>query len=467
LNGDIRVRLGSRALQILVMLIERAGDLVAKEELMARAWPDSCVEDNNLKVQVAALRRAFNTGSESRQFIATSNGRGYRFIAPVERAGAQIQWTGGSADARRASNNLPALSERIFGRESTVNALTAQLSRHRFITVAGTGGIGKTTVALAVAQRLLGSYHDGIWFLDLTPIRDPRLIPGALGSAFGIRIDPKDPVKDLLKSLRDRQLLLLLDGCEHLVTAVAALATQLVSTAHNAHVLVTSRECLRAPGERVHRLAPLQVPPVAHVMTAAEATAYSAVELFVERATACVEHFKLTDVDAAVVADICRKLDGLPLAIELAASRMDAFSPPELLGLLQNRRDILTQSARGALPRHQTLAAALDWSYELLSDAEKAFLRHLSVFDVPFSIDAARAVAADAAIPGPTATATLASLVSKSLVCAQSSAGKTVYRLLNTTRAYAFEKLATGTMLDTAPRRLTSHHPNNSSGKEG
>lgn len=467
LNGDIRVRLGSRALQILALLIERAGELVPKEELIARAWPDTCVAESNLKVQIAALRRAFSTGADCRQFIATSNGRGYRFVATVERAGAHIQWTAGSAAVRRASNNLPALTERILGRKAAVSALTEQLTQHRFLTLAGTGGIGKTTVAVAVAQRLLGSYPDGIWFLDLTLIRDPRLIPSALGSALGIRVDATDPVTELLRSLRDRQLLIVLDGCERLVTAAAAFATQLVRAVRNAHVLVTSRECLRVPGERVHRLAPLEVPPVTPLLTAAEVTAYSAAELFVERATASVQHFKLADVDAAAVAEICRQLDGLPLAIELAATRMDAFSPRELLGLLQNRRDILAQSARSALPRHQTLAAALDWSYELLSDTERVLLRHLSVFDAPFSIDSASAIAADTAIPRLTVTETLANLVSKSLVCAQSSAGKTLYSLLKTTRAYAFEKFSTGGMLETTPQRLTAHRCDNSSGKEG
>jgi predicted ATPase/DNA-binding winged helix-turn-helix (wHTH) protein len=467
LNGDVRVRLGSRALQILVMLVERSGELVSKEELIACAWPDTCVEDNNLKVQIAALRRVLSPEAESPQFIATSNGRGYCFVAAVERASAHIQWTAGAPLERGPTNNLPALTYRVLGRESTVNALTEQLSRHRLVTLTGTGGIGKTTVAVTVAQRLLGSYPDGVGFLDLASVRDPRLIPGTLGSAFGIGVEVQDSTTQLLRSFRERRILVVLDNCEHLVTAAAAFAAQLVSALPHAHVLVTGRECLRAPGERVHRLAPLEVPPVNRTLTAAEATAYSAVALFVERATASVEHFELTDADASSVAEICRKLDGLPLAIELAATRMDAFAPQELLGLLQSRRDILTQSARYALPRQQTLEASLEWSYELLSDSEKTLLCHLSAFDLPFSIESACAVAADEGISRATIIETLAGLVSKSLVCAQKSGGNTRYHLLNTTRAYALEKHVTDGMLDSVPRRLSAQHRDTRFGKEG
>ena len=467
LNGDMRVRLGGRALQILAILVERAGELVPKEELIARVWPDTCVEESNLKVQIAALRKVFGSRAESRQFISTSNGRGYCFAAAVERDGAQIQWSAGLPVERRPTHNLPALPYRVLGRESAVDALAEQLTRHRLITLAGPGGIGKTTVAVSLAQRLLDSYPDGIGFLDLASVRDPQHIPGMFASAFAIGVSGSEPAIGWLRSLRDRQILVVLDNCEHFVAAAASFAAQLTSAIPRAHVLVTSRECLRTPGERVHRLAPLEVPPGGPALRATEAMTYSAVELFVERATASLEQFKLTDAEAPAVAEICRKLDGLPLAIELAATRMDAFCPQELLGLLQSRRDILTQSARHASPRQHSLVATLEWSYELLSVSEKNLLRHLSVFDQPFSIESARALAAQAVIPDPTLIETLASLVAKSLICAERFDGKTRYHLLNTTRAYAFEKHASEGMLDPVVQRRLSRHRENGSGKDG
>jgi len=443
LHGDVRVQLGSRALQILVMLIERAGELVSKEELIARVWANTCVEESNLKVQIATLRKVFGSHAESRQFIATSNGRGYCFVAPVERAGAPIQWTAGLPVERRPSHDLPALPYRVLGRESAVNTLAQQLSQHRLITLAGPGGIGKTTVAVTLAHQLLESYPDGIGFLDLAPVRDPSGIAAVFASAFALRGCAGEPTTEWLRSLRERQILVVLDNCEHIVTAAAAFAAQLTSAMPRAHVLVTSRECLRAAGERVHRLAPLEVPPAATALSASEAMAYSAVELFVDRANASVARFELTDADTPAVAEICRKLDGLPLAIELAATRMDAFCPKELLSLLQSRRDILIQSARHATPRHQSLMATFEWSYELLCASEKSLLCHLSVFDQPFSIESARTLAAQRDIPDPIFIETLASLVAKSLIGAERIAGKTQYHLLATTRAYAVEKRVT------------------------
>jgi len=443
LNGDVRVRLGSRALQILVILVARAGELVPKEELIARVWANTCVEESNLKVQIAALRKLFGSRAESRRFIATSNGRGYCFVAPVERGGTHIQWTAESPVERRPTHNLPALPYRVLGRDSAVDALAEQLTRHRLITLAGPGGIGKTTVAVTLAQRLLDSYPDGIGFLDLASVREPSQIPRVFSSVFALRMSADEPATEWLRSLRERQILVVLDNCEHLVTAAATFAAQLASAIPRAHILVTSRECLRTPGERVHRLAPLDVPPAAAALSATEAMTYSAIELFVDRATASVEQFRLTDAEVPAVAEICRKLDGLPLAIELAATRMDAFGPQELLGLLQSRRDLLTQSARLASPRHQSLVTTLEWSYELLSAPEKALLCNLSVFDRSFSIESARTLAAQSGITDPTFIQTLASLVAKSLICAERIAGnQTQYHLLATTRAYAFEKRA-------------------------
>jgi predicted ATPase/DNA-binding winged helix-turn-helix (wHTH) protein len=414
LEGDAPVRLGSRALEILIALVERAGELVSKNELMARVWPNTVVEENNLKVHVATLRRVLGDGQPGRRYLATVPGRGYRFVAPVSLAKPRKPLAQPSAAPERA-HNLPASQTRALGRGDTISALLDQLPRRRFITIVGAGGIGKTTVALAVAEALIAAYEHGIRFVDLAPLRDPHFVPGALASALGLAIQSDNAVPDLITYLQDKQMLLVLDSCEHVIEMAAALAERVLNGAAGVQILATSREPLRAKGERVHRLSPLELPPNSSGLTAAEALAFPSVQLFVERAAATLDGFELDDADAPIVADICRKLEGMPLAIELAASRTDAFGVRQLSALLNDRFRLLTHGRRAALPRHRTLIAALDWSYEFLPEDERILLRRLSVFAGAFTLDSARAVAADAnfdVVEG------VANLVAKSLVSA-------------------------------------------------
>lgn len=455
LEGTTPVRLGSRALAILATLVERPGEVVSKAELVARVWPSTVVEESNLKVNMSALRRALGEGQPSRRYVATVTGHGYRFVASVQVSAPRTSPTPATAPG---PHNLPASSTRTIGRADTIGALLKQLPRHRLITVVGAGGIGKTTVALAVAEALIASYDHGVWLVDLAPLRDASLVSTALASSLGLTISSQDPVVALTDYLRDRRMLIVLDNCEHLIEAAAALAERLISSASGVHILATSREPLRIRGERVHRLAPLGNAPASGGLTAAEALTFPAVQLFVERAMASVEDFELQDPDAPVVAAICRKLDGIALAIELAATRIDAFGPRELSSLLDDRLRLLKQDRRTALPRHRSLAAALDWSYELLSMDERSVLNRLSVFAGAFSLESAGAVAADGRMTGRDVINGIENLVAKSLVAANASGAAVRYRLLDTTRSYALQKLTESGELDTLVRRHAEHH---------
>ncbi|MGX9431672.1 MULTISPECIES: ATP-binding protein [Bradyrhizobium] len=453
LENERPVRLGSRALEILIALVERAGELVSKNELMARVWPHTVVEESNLKTHIANLRRILGDGQPGRRYLATVPGRGYCFVAPVEFL--ELEPPPQLSDTTERAHNLPALQTRAVGRDDTINVLLNQLPQHRFITVAGAGGIGKTTVALAVAEALIASYEHGVRFVDLGPLRDPHLVPGALASALGLAIHSDDAVPGLISHLEDKRMLLVLDSCEHVIEAAATLAEQILRGASAIHVLATSREPMRAKGERVHRLLPLEFPLDSAGLTASQALSFASVRLFVERASANIEGFELKDTDAPAVAGICRKLEGIPLAIELAATRVDAFGIRQLSILLDDRIRLLKYDRRTALPRHQTLAAALDWSYEFLPEHERALLRRLSVFSSFLTLDSASAVAANA---NSDVVEDLASLVAKSLVSADVSGGVVQYRLLDTTRAYAMQKLTESGEFQQYVRRHAEHH---------
>jgi predicted ATPase len=341
----------------------------------------------------------------------------------------------------------------MVGRAEFVNAIADQLPERRFITIVGPGGIGKTTVALAAAERRIAFYQDGARLVDLAPLTDPLLVPSALASVLGAAIRSEKPIPGLVNFLKDKQLLLVLDGCEHVIEPAAALAVEVLKGAPGVHILATSREPLRAEGERVQRLAPLGLPPESARLTAAEALTFPAIQLFVERAAASLDGFKLSDADAPIVADICRRLDGIALAIELAASRVDALGLRDLAARLNDRFRLLTRGRRTALPRHQTLSATLDWSYEFLPESERVILRRLGVFAGSFTLGAASAVTATAEIAASEVVDCIANLVAKSLVAADVGGAIVRYRLLETMRAYALAKLTERGELNEVARR--------------
>src|SRR5712691_2921241 len=394
LEGDKPVRLGSRALDLLSALVERPGELVGKDELMARAWRDTFVEEGNLKFQIGALRRALGDGRGGRRYIATSPGQGYRFVAPVSVAQAPAAASLPAAPTRQ-NHNLPQQLTRLIGRADAVSRIVARLQRHRLLSIVGPGGIGKTSVALAAAETLINTYEHGAWLIDLGPLADPRLVPSALATVLGFDIRSDDPVSDLVTALRDRRLLLVLDNCGHVIEAAAGLAVSVLKGTAGVHILATSREPLRVEAEHVQRLPPLSSGSPSDRFGAAEALAFPAIELFVERTAECLGEFELTDPDAPIVAEICRKLDGIPLAIELAAARVETFGVRGLATHLDDRFRLLTSGRRSGPPRHRTLRAALDWSYDVLSEAERAVLRRLGIFMGGFTLDAACAVVAD------------------------------------------------------------------------
>jgi predicted ATPase/DNA-binding winged helix-turn-helix (wHTH) protein len=440
LERDKPVRLGSRAFDILAALVERAGEVVGKEQLIARAWPQTFVEESNLKIQVSALRRALGDGQGGNRYVITVPGRGYNFVAPVRRDEPSRALPPPTV-ASAVMHNLPFAVTRMIGREEAVAALVSRLSRQRLVTVVGPGGIGKTTVALAVAERVTANYEHGVWLVDLAPLGDSRLVPSAVATVLGLETRTGDPLPALVAALRDNRMLLLLDNCEHVIDAAAGLAAALLGGAPGVSILATSREPLGVTGEFQYHLGPLDLPRASSRLTAAEAATFPAVQLFVERVTAIVEDFALTDANAPLVVEICRRLDGLPLAIEFAAPRVEVLGIEGLAARLDDSLQLLGVRRRTTMPRHRTMRAVVDWSYGLLSEDEQLFFRALGIFAGGFTVEAAAAVATDAANTRTVAIDRLADLVAKSLVVADVSGTKPRFRLLDTTRAYAIEKL--------------------------
>jgi predicted ATPase/DNA-binding winged helix-turn-helix (wHTH) protein len=435
LEGESPVRLGSRARDLLIALIEQAGQVITKEALNARVWPNIVVEEGSLRVHVAALRKALRDGKEGRRYIANVPGRGYSFVGKV----VATDEPDPAADA--PPEPVPPLSmARLFGRAEVVETLSNRLAQQRLITITGPGGIGKTSVALAVADRMGAGVADGVCIVDFAPLADSKLVPTALASALGIGVLSENPLPSLMALLRSRDMLIVLDNCEHVIDAAALLAESLVQGGARLRVLATSREPIRVPGEMLFRLAPLAMPEISDGLTAPIAMTYSAVQLFVERAAMCLGEFSLTDAHAPAVANICRRLDGIPLAIEMAAGRVDAFGIAGLAGVLDDRFRLAMRGRRTALPRHQTLNTTLDWSYQLLPETERLVLRRLAVFAGFFTITEATGVLVEDGGTDNTLES-IANLVSKSLLVVNLETPVGTYRLLETTRAYALQKL--------------------------
>jgi predicted ATPase/DNA-binding winged helix-turn-helix (wHTH) protein len=437
------LRLGSRALDLLIALVDSGKDLISKEDLLKRVWPDTFIEEANLRVHVAALRKLLGDEGTGDQYIGTVAGRGYCFVAPVvrldEAAGHPV--SAQPAPPAEAARHLPASITRVIGRSESVDAIASQLVRRRFVTVVGPGGIGKTTVALAVAAHLVDSYQHRVCFVELASLSDPRLIPGALASVLGLATLGDQPIAALVAHLQNKSMLIVLDNCEHALDAVAVLAESLLRGAPGVHLLATSRQPLRGDGEFLYHLTALAVPPRDGKPSISEALGFSAVELFAERAAAALDSFELTADNVATVVDICHRLDGIPLAIELAAARVDLFGVEGLASRLNDCFSILTKGRRTALPRHQTLRATLDWSFELLSDAEKVVLPRLATLIGEFTMEAAIALGSGTERAPVDLVDIITGLIEKSLVATDLSGNVVHYRLLSTTRAYALEKL--------------------------
>lgn len=430
--------MGSRALDLLIALISAPNEIVGKKELMARVWPDVIVEEGSLRFHMAGLRKALGDGKDGARYIATLPGRGYCFVAPVSHAGVSGDDVPVSAPSFPHAN-LPSRLSRMVGRDDDVLRVSAQLSASRFVTIVGAGGVGKTTVAIAVGHHLVDAFSGAVLFVDLGMLSDPGLVTTAVASMLGLSVQSADATPNLIAYLRNKRILLILDTCEHLVDAVAVLAASIVDAASQIHILATSREALRVESEHIYRLDALAYPPDDPGLTAAVVQTFPATQLFVERALASGARLDITDAEALLVASICRKLDGVALAIELAARRVESHGLQQTAALLDQRLTLLWLGSRIAPPRQKTLQATLDWSFGLLTELERLVLRRLAVFVGHFTLDAALEVVTSAALDRPTVLGAIDSLVAKSIVATRPIGAMMRYRLLDTTRAYVLE----------------------------
>jgi predicted ATPase/DNA-binding winged helix-turn-helix (wHTH) protein len=453
-KDGVPLKIGSRALDVLTTLVAHAPRVVSKRDLITRAWGTLVVDEGSLRVHIAALRKVLGDGKSGGRYITNVAGRGYCFAASVTSTASKLTRKHDVAPAPCAVH-LPRRPTRVLGRDGIVRGLTRQLRERRFVSIVGPGGIGKTTVALAVAHEVLSEFAGAVHFLDLAAVKDQRLVAAVLASQLGLSVVSQNPIPTILALLSERRVLLLLDSCEHLIESVATLAEELFRDAPQVHLLVTSRESLRAEGEWVYHLSPLECPPRDTVsLTAMQALSFPAVQLFVEQVEASGYPLELSDAEAPIVAGLCRRLDGIALALELAARCVGVYGVKGTASLLDQQFNLL-HGRRTATPRHQTLTATLDWSHGLLSETERLVLHRLAIFVGGFSLEAATTVVAHD-LDAAQATEALARLVEKSLVGVDMSAAAR-YRLLDTTRAYALEKLAISGEQKTIARRHAEH----------
>jgi predicted ATPase len=456
------MELGGRAFDVLLALVEANGALVGKGELMNRVWPGRIIEENNLHAQIKELRKAF----ADHDLIRTIVGRGYRFTGDVRArcAGQSEQPEPGTAQdvpgPPRAPTNLPAPTSDLIGRDVETREVIGLVADHRLVTLIGTGGIGKTRLGLEVARYLLPQFADGVWIAELALLSDPGFVPVTVATAFGLELVSGVVSSERIgAALGSKHIMLVLDNCEHVIDAAAGMVEALLHANQAARVIATSREPLRAESEHLYRVPPLAV-PTEDTQALEDVLRHGAVALFIARARAADPHFAPDRQTAAAIAAICRRLDGIPLAIELAAARASTLGMQELASRLDDCFSLLTEGRRTALRRHQTLRATLDWSYELLPESERVVLCRLSIFAGGFTLEAAIAVIANADILKLNVVESVANMVTKSLVAADVGGATVHYRLLETTRAYAYEKLAERGELEQTARRHAEYYRN-------
>ena len=435
------IKLGGRAFDILMALIETCGEVVTKDALMRRVWPGRVVEENNLQSHIAALRAALGP---DRDLIRTVSGQGYQFTGEIRTLpdGGDERASLGPDKAESealAPTNVPEPVSELIGRDDELAEVVSLMGAHRLVTLTGAGGIGKTRLAVAVARELRPNFADGVWLAQFSSLADPKLVPATVAAAVGLGLGGEASVQSVAQALAGRRLLLVLDTCEHVIEIAASMAEAALGVGSELRILATSRELLKAEGEWVYRVSPLAVPTAD--VEQGDCLEYGAIRLFLERARAADPRFAPNRPPVESIAAICRRLDGIPLAIELAAARAAALGVEGLAARLDDRFCLLTGGRRTALLRHQTLRATLDWSYELLTEPERVILRRLAVFAGPFSLEATIAVAVAPETKLAPVVESLASLVAKSLVTTEGGGAVARYRLLDTTRAYAIEKL--------------------------
>ncbi|WP_124358002.1 winged helix-turn-helix domain-containing protein [Pseudomonas orientalis] len=419
------VPLGGRALDILAVLLEAPGHFVSKATLIERVWPNSVVEDNNLRVHIAALRRALDV----QPLILNHPQRGYCFAAPVH----------GALPTLPAQHNLAARLSPVVGRDELVGVLVRRMAGQRLLTLTGVAGIGKSTLALALAERVLPRYRDGVWWVDLGNLRTLDELLRHL--AMLLQLDRASSLEELCQRLASRRLLLVLDGADLLLGACRKLMRALLQGAPEVSVLVSSREALLAPGEWVVRVPRLSVPSPSTLGSVEQAMACPAVQLFVARAQASQQSFVLRPQELAPLRDICRRLDGIPLALELAAAQVDALGVSGVQRQLRTGLHGLSRGRRTAVERHRSLNAALDWSYQRLSLPECWLFLQLGLFKMAVTLPTLSELVAGTELEHADLSYLLARLVNLSLLTVEPGLGPTRYRLLNCVRSYALAQL--------------------------
>jgi predicted ATPase/DNA-binding winged helix-turn-helix (wHTH) protein len=426
--------LGPRALAVLATIISRAPLPVPKATIIREAWPGLVVEENNLTVQIAAIRRTLAQVPGGDRWVETIARRGYRFVGPV------MPLPASATPGEKSPGNVPLALTSFVGRERELVELKSLLSKNRLLSLVGAGGIGKTRLAMQLGAEVPDAYGDGVWFADLVPVSDAALLASAVAQALSVpHASGGALVQAVAQHCRGRRLLLILDNCEHMLDAAATFVDSLLRSAADLTVIATSREPLCVEGEQVYRLSPLSLPNAAAEL--AELRRSESVLLFVDRAQHQMADFALTAERAPAVADLCRRLDGIPLALELAAARLGALSVEEISSRLHDRFALLVEGSRTPDYRHRTLKATFDWSHDLLSEAERKVLRRIAIFAGGFTIDGAAAVAADSAVNGDAIAAIVSHLVSHYLFFADTSEGLTRLGFLDTMRAYSLEML--------------------------
>jgi predicted ATPase/DNA-binding winged helix-turn-helix (wHTH) protein len=451
--AEKRIRLPPKAFEVLRYLLEHPGRLVPHDELLEALWPRTFVQQEVLKSHIASIRAVLGDDPRRPRFIETMSRRGYRFIAPVTE--------GASASHTAArTTNLPEAASELIDRETELGQITALIIEQRLVSLVGAGGIGKTRLALTVGKQLLREFADGVFVAELGPLSNAELVPATVASALGLtHVVGAMSQEGVAGAVGTKKLLLIIDNCEHVIEAATRMAEALLRTSPGVSLLATSREPLRVSGEYVYRVPPLDV-PAEDSQAMEDIFSRSAVQLFVSRARAAEPRFVAGGPVAAATAAICRRLDGIPLAIELAATRIVGFGVDGVAARLDDRFRLLTGGSRTALPRHQTMRATLDWSYELLSESERVVLRRLAVFVGAFTLDAATAVAASVDNPAADVGDSVANLVGKSLLSADVGGALVYYRSLETTRTYAREKLVESGEIDAFARRHAEYFRN-------
>lgn len=451
LRDGQHVSLAPKVFDTLLLLVQKSGHVVEKDELMQTVWPDTFVEDSNLTQNVFTLRRVLGEAHDERQYIETVPKRGYRFVADVRKL--ELEPTDLLIEEEEADfvlpstvNNLPAQLTSLVGRKAELAEIGSLLrqSNLRMLTLTGAGGSGKTRLCLQVAADLLEDFADGVFFVPLAPITEPDLVVSAIAQTLGIKEATGTPLTEAVKQhLRDKQMLLLLDSFERLLVA-APLVTELLAACHQLKVIVTSRAVLHLSGEQEFPVQPLPLPDPAHSQSIEALSQCEAIKLFVERARAVKPDFEINSENVRVFADLCIRLDGLPLAIELAAARIKLLSPQAMLARLEHRLKLLIGGARDLPARQQTMRATIAWSYDLLDEEGKRLFRRVALFVGGLTLEAAAAVGNPASEPRIDILESLASLVDKSLLGQQEQTdGEPRFMMLETFREYGLEQLET------------------------